>query len=104
MVAKPDVDEEVSPIVRACAILAGIPVHEVLEGENVRGVTAMAGALKVSKPTVSQWIPAKRSHRRPIPPVRCLQIERLTGVTCEELRPDIDWSVLRGQKRKRKHA
>lgn len=98
MTAKP---HEISPIIRACAILAGVPVHEVTNDEKVRGISAMAKAIKVSKPTVSQWC----KHKRPIPPTRCPQIEQATrgAVTCEELRPDVNWSVLRDHKRKRKH-
>lgn len=43
---------------------------------------------------VSQWAHGVRR----VPAERCPDIERATGgqVTCEELRPDIDWAVLRG--------
>lgn len=42
---------------------------------------------------VYQWA----SGIRQVPVERCIQIERATdgAVRCEELRPDIDWSVLR---------
>lgn len=58
------------------------------------GLSALARAIKVTPPTVHQWV----SGRRPIPVRRCLDIERATSgnVRCEDLRPDVDWSVLRG--------
>ncbi len=42
---------------------------------------------------VSQWA----SGVKAVPAERCPEIERATGgaVTCEELRPDIAWDVLR---------
>lgn len=43
---------------------------------------------------ISQWANRKRS----IPAERCPEIEKATEgiVTCEDLRPDVDWSYLRG--------
>lgn len=61
----------------------------------------LAAALGVTEGVVSQW------HRRGIPFERCLEIEALTRrlaaergdpsliVTCEELRPDTPWSIVR---------
>lgn len=42
---------------------------------------------------MSNWTQGKR----PIPAERCPQIEAATGglVRCEDLRPDVQWSVLR---------
>lgn len=40
--------------------------------------------------TVYQW---KQSR---VPSDYCPDIEAITGVKCEELRPDVNWSVLRG--------
>lgn len=56
---------------------------------------ALASALGVSRAAVPQW---KESGRR-IPAEHCPKIERLTAgkVTCEQLRPDIEWEVLRLQ-------
>lgn len=53
----------------------------------------LAAALGVSKSAVGQW---KEEGRR-VPAEHCPVIERLTAgaVRCEELRPDIEWSVLR---------
>ncbi|MFA7278616.1 MAG: helix-turn-helix domain-containing protein [Sterolibacterium sp.] len=58
------------------------------------GLGALARILKVSSPTVSQW----RTGIRRVPAERCPAIERATNgeVTCEELRPDVDWAYLRG--------
>lgn len=57
------------------------------------GLSGLARAIKVTPPTVHQWV----SGRRRIPVLRCLDIERATNgaVRCEDLRPDVDWSVLR---------
>jgi len=43
---------------------------------------------------ISQW----KTGARQVPAERCPAIERATGgaVTCEELRPDVDWAYLRG--------
>ncbi len=39
-----------------------------------------------------------RDGARPLPAEHAISLERLTrgAVTCEQLRPDVDWSVLRG--------
>lgn len=54
---------------------------------------AMASALGVAQPTISEWLRGVRQ----VPAERCPQIERATGgaVRCEELRPDVAWDVLR---------
>ncbi len=56
---------------------------------------AMASALGVTQPTISEWL---RGDRR-VPAERCPQIERVTSgaVRCEDLRPDVEWEVLRLQ-------
>lgn len=55
--------------------------------------TALALALGVKKTAVSQW---KEPGRR-VPAEHCPRIERMTNgaVRCEELRPDMEWDVLR---------
>lgn len=59
----------------------------------VGGTARLAKILGVSRQAVSQWL----RHVDQIPFRRCLEIEALTdrAVTCEELRPDIDWSNYR---------
>lgn len=66
-------------ISKACAVLGGQAM--------------LARAIGVSPPTVNQWC----KGIRPVPAERCPAIERVTGgtVRCEDLRPDVDWSVLR---------
>lgn len=56
---------------------------------------ALASALGVKQPTVSEWLRGER----PVPAERCPEIERATGgaVRCEDLRPDVAWAVLREQ-------
>lgn len=53
----------------------------------------LARTLGVSVGAVSQVA----NGRRPVPPAWCPIIEELTkrAVLCEELRPDVKWSVLR---------
>lgn len=46
----------------------------------------------VSQARVWNWI--KRDQRAPAE--MCPLIERVTGVACERLRPDVDWAYLRG--------
>lgn len=57
----------------------------------------LAIALDVKPPTVHQWV----KGIRPVPKMRCLQIEKKTHgqIRCEDLRPDIDWSKYLGDNR-----
>jgi DNA-binding transcriptional regulator YdaS (Cro superfamily) len=64
--------------------------------------SAMAAVLGVKQPTVSEWLRGDRQ----VPAERCLLIERETTargapVLCEELRPDMQWGVLRQSKPRR---
>lgn len=70
---------EKKAISKACAVIGG--------------QAKMARAINVSPPTVNQWCNGVRQ----VPAERCPAIERATGgtVRCEELRPDVDWAVLR---------
>ena len=57
---------------------------------------ALAAALGVTRAAVGQW----RDPSRKVPAEHCPIIERITRdrgtpVTCEELRPDVEWDVLR---------
>lgn len=70
--------------------------------KNGRGtIASLVKFVQVSQPIVSDWV----NQKRQVPAERCPDIEAFTGgqVTCEELRPDVNWSVLRkSRKRKRK--
>ncbi|MFZ7235824.1 helix-turn-helix domain-containing protein [Avibacterium gallinarum] len=57
----------------------------------VGGQSALAKHFNIRPWAVSKW------QKSGVPAERCPEIEKLTNgrVTCEELRPDIDWSVLR---------
>lgn len=63
-------------------------------GERGRAAS-LASALGISPVMVSQWV----SGLKKVPAERCPAIERATGgaVLCEELRPDVEWQVLREQ-------
>ncbi len=69
--------QNINPIFRAC--------------ELVGGQANMARLLKVTSPTVNQWV----SGDRPIPIERCTAIEQATSgaVTRKDLRPD-DWESI----------
>jgi DNA-binding transcriptional regulator YdaS (Cro superfamily) len=43
----------------------------------------------VSKASISRW------KKERVPAEVCPDIEALTGMRCEELRPDVNWGVLR---------
>jgi DNA-binding transcriptional regulator YdaS (Cro superfamily) len=60
-----------------------------------RGATSrLAADLQAPVSLVSEWA----NGTRPVPAERCPEIERLTqgAVRCEDLRPDVNWAVLRG--------
>jgi len=46
---------------------------------------ALASAVGVKQPMISRWLSGKDK----IPPLRATQIEKLTGIPREEIRPDI---------------
>ena len=52
---------------------------------------ALASAIQVSPQFMSQMIRGERQ----VPAEQCPNIEALTGVRCEDLRPDVNWAVLR---------
>jgi DNA-binding transcriptional regulator YdaS (Cro superfamily) len=65
-----------------------------------RGAAAqLATDIGVHRVLISQWT-ADESPRQ-VPAEHCPAIERATkgAVRCEDLRPDIDWAVLRSTKR-----
>ena len=70
-----------------------------LARDLVGGTKALADALSVQPPTVSEWV----TGRRPVPPLRCPAIQRATKgkVTCEDLRPDVDWAYLRNSAKRK---
>lgn len=64
--------------------------------------SAMARSIGVPAILISQWAYAQRQ----VPADRCPDIERMTdgAVRCEDLRPDVDWSVLRGHAEEPTHV
>jgi DNA-binding transcriptional regulator YdaS (Cro superfamily) len=63
--------------------------------DKLDGITKFARALSeatkesIKSQTVANWM------SRGIPMERCLDIEKLTGIPCERLNPDIDWKKIR---------
>jgi DNA-binding transcriptional regulator YdaS (Cro superfamily) len=68
---------EISPILKACQILGS--------------QSALANAIGVSSPTVSEWV----KEDRPIPITQVVKIEAITDgkVTRQELRPSDFWLI-----------
>ena len=59
------------------------------------GITKFSRALGLNSHMVAyQWVKTR------VPAERCPDIESLTGIKCEQLRPDVNWSVVRGTARK----
>lgn len=74
------------------------PVDALIEAVKLAtGQSALADKLSALAPSpVSQarvWNWVNRDQRAPAE--MCPLIERLTGVVCERLRPDVDWGYLR---------
>lgn len=64
-----------------------------IAADIVGSQTALAQLLGVTKAAVGQW----KDPERKVPAEYCPRIERATAgkVRCEDLRPDIEWGVLR---------
>lgn len=72
-----------------------LPIERAIEAGG--GITKLARDLQLSSHMVIyQWSKTR------VPAERCPDIEALTGVKCEDLRPDVNWAVLRKQPRKLK--
>ena len=80
---EPDVEKspEIQALDRAIEVFGG-------------SVSALGWALKLSGNAPSMW-----KARNRVPAEHCPAIERVTkgAVRCEDLRPDVDWGVLREQ-------
>ena len=65
--------------------------HDALDlaAKHLGGISALAKALERTPAAVHQW------RHNGVPAEHCPVIERLTGVRCEALRPDVEWAVLR---------
>jgi DNA-binding transcriptional regulator YdaS (Cro superfamily) len=74
-----------SPLDRAC---------DAVHGPSRLAELLTARGRKVSKASISRW------KKERVPCEACPDIEALTGIKCEELRPDVSWDVLRGRKKK----
>ena len=76
-------------------MLYGMNLSQYFEASERGQQSKLAAALKISQVLISQWA----SGIRPIPVHRCPDIERETNgvVRCEDLRPDVDWAVVRGR-------
>lgn len=66
-------------------------LDQYLSRPDAESMAALARALGCNADQVRQWRDAT-DGRRPSP-ARCVQLERVSGglMTCEHLRPDLDW-------------
>lgn len=81
------------PAVIVCqAEAAGMNTRDLIDIAG--GPAVVARICDVRSQAVSQWISQDR-----VPPDRCEAIEAATGgaVTCEQLRPDLDWTRVGGR-------
>lgn len=74
--------------------------HLQIAVEKAGGQTALASALSkrgraIKQAHVWKWLNSPSPDKSP-PAEYCPDIEAITGVRCEDLRPDVNWSVLRG--------
>lgn len=69
-------------------------MNAIQEAISISGsITKLAKGLGVTPQAVCFW----RDGKRETPADKCPLIERETGVSCERLRPDVAWSVIRNQ-------
>lgn len=61
------------------ATMSDTPVVRAIKGAG--GLTKLAASLRISKQAVAQW--------EEVPPLRVLEVERISGVSRHELRPDL---------------
>lgn len=64
--------------------------------EKVGGIGRLAANLGMSYQAIQFW--RKKGRKYATPAEYAPTIERLSGVPCEELRPDVDWAVVRGSR------
>lgn len=69
--------------------ISNTPLDRAIEAAG--GASALAKAIGVAPSTPIMW-----RIRGNVPAEYCPAIEKATGITCEDLRPDVGWSVLRG--------
>ena len=67
-------------------------LREYLDAKGPGSAVELARQIGASSVLISQWA----SGLRRVPAERCPPIEAATGIRCEDLRPDVNWSVLRG--------
>ena len=71
-------------------------LQEYIKVEGRGSIATLAKHIGIKPSIVSFWFGGQRQ----VPTNRCPDIERITEgkVTCEELRPDVNWGVLRNSK------
>ena len=72
-----------------CRIAGMKPIEIAIQSAG--NASQLAKGINVPPQSVIFW----RDGVRRIPAEYCPRIEALTGVRCEDLRPDVQWSVLR---------
>jgi DNA-binding transcriptional regulator YdaS (Cro superfamily) len=80
--------ELTTPLQEACAAVNGSSRLAALLTERMKPI-----GRTVSKASISRW------KKERVPAEVCPDIEALTGITCERLRPDVNWAVLRRRRK-----
>lgn len=86
----------VDALIRAASLVGG----NAALAEKLTAATKARFERPISAARVWNWI----NRDKAAPAELCPDIEELTGVRCEELRPDANWQVLRSKPRKQKAA
>lgn len=84
--------DEITPLQRAIDLAHG-------QAALAAKITEFSGE-RVTQQAVSLWVTTTGKA----PPKHCPAIEAVTGVSCEELRPDVAWHVLRGKAKRRSNS
>lgn len=63
-------------------------------GQSALAVALSGAGRKLTQAHVWNWLNSPSPNKTP-PAEYCPDIERITGIRCEDLRPDVDWAVLR---------
>ena len=75
------------------------PLEALQEAVKLGGGTPATLAKGIGGKVLRQHIENWLRNGRGVPAAHCPAVERATGIRCEELRPDVEWSVLRKKKR-----
>lgn len=75
--------------VKQCCTVRAMDNQALLQAIAVCGTQAeLARRIKATTAQVNEWT----KGNRPVPPSRCEAIEKATGIKCEDIRSDLEWT------------